>query len=156
MTISPEEVFSNFLSSGGGGGGNFLWFLTCLFQHCIICHPSDFTVSEAAEPWVVEMAALTVRRSSRSHTQVPHFNENSSWVNVLTGLGCGLISSLTCMDRWGCVKVSSLTWSTNVSFLLPWPKVQPGHHHTVSGPPHPEVLNIVIFPYLKIVFWWLK
>jgi hypothetical protein len=47
-------------------GGIYFWILMCVIQHCFICRPSDFAVSEDAgmEPWTVATLASTARRSS--------------------------------------------------------------------------------------------
>ncbi len=61
--------------------GDFLFFIGFLFfmydiQHCFICSPSDFTMSEDAgiEPRTVATTALAVRRSNHSARSHSHSN----------------------------------------------------------------------------------
>ncbi len=46
-------------------------------QHCFICHPSDYTVSEDAgiEPRTVATSTLAVRRSNHSARSHPRLHE---------------------------------------------------------------------------------
>ncbi len=56
--------------------GDFCGFFLYMYdiQHCFICRPSDFTVSEDAgiEPRTVATTALAVRRSKHSARSHPH------------------------------------------------------------------------------------
>jgi hypothetical protein len=54
-------------------------FLMYDIQHCFICRPSDFTVSEDAwiEPRTVATTALAVRRSNHSARSHPHLVSSS-------------------------------------------------------------------------------
>jgi len=56
-----------------GKGGFFVFFLMYVIQHCFICRPSDFTVSEDAriEPRTVATLALTARRSNHLARSYP-------------------------------------------------------------------------------------
>ncbi len=62
--------------------GGFCWiffFFYCI-QHCFICRPSDFTVSEYAgiEPRTVATSALTVRRFNHTARFHPHVENQLS------------------------------------------------------------------------------
>ncbi len=57
--------------------GGFFWILLFMYdiQHCFICRPSVFTVSEDAgiEPMTVATTALAVRRSITTRLDLIHF-----------------------------------------------------------------------------------
>ncbi len=56
------------------------WILYILMQHCFICHPSDFSVSEDAEiePRAAATVTLAVKRSHHSAICHPQLGYISS------------------------------------------------------------------------------
>jgi hypothetical protein len=68
-------------------GGFFWFFFLCYYiQHCFICRPSDFTVSEDAgmEPRTVATSTLAVRRSNHYRLDLIHFSYRFSVILLLT------------------------------------------------------------------------
>ncbi len=74
LSTVKATVPGNFITSHFLTGGFFVFFMYCI-QHCLICRPSDFTVSEDAgiEPRTVATSALAVRLSNHYARSHPHF-----------------------------------------------------------------------------------
>jgi hypothetical protein len=65
------------------------WFFSCMYfiQHCLICRPSDSTVSEDAgiEFRTVATMALAVRCSNHSARSHPHSARSPGWDPLILG-----------------------------------------------------------------------